>query len=93
MKLALLIDANPRTLRGPSFKSRLREGIWKIKLEGVVDSNIVIFHSLQVTGVVKSYDKHAITDELRLKGPSHVFLEVLNAGSEKGISAFAISEP
>lgn len=87
-KLALLIDANPRSLRGPSIRSRLREGSWRIKSEGVVDSNIVIYHSLIGT----EFERYALTDGLILKGPAHCFIEVINAGNEKAISVFAHSE-
>ena len=91
MKLALLIDANPRLLRGPGTKCRLRAGKWKFKVEGVVDSVLAIYHSL-LESEDKNFARHSFSDDLSLKGPAHCFVEILQAGSEKKISVYALSE-
>lgn len=94
MKLALIIDANPRVFRCLGGRSRLRPGEWTIKSEGMVDSEVAVYHALidkQDKIIGEGYERHVLEpeDSLRLKGPAFCYVEFLKPGKEKSISIFA----
>jgi hypothetical protein len=99
VKLALIIDANPKYFRALGNRIRLRQGKWVIRSEGMVDSIIAIYHapiSMDKATKQESYgnfDKHMIEkdSELVLSGPAYCYVEFLKQGNEKSISMYALS--
>lgn len=86
MKLAILCGANPRVHDKKNGATiRLSEGVWKITMEGLVDSELTLHRS-------SCGCKKTVQNEMEItvdKAGDNISLEFTKRGGEDYISAFA----
>ncbi len=87
MRIPILLGANPKTAN-PSAWIPVRFDSWLVKVEGLVDSRLVLHFNQPFAKII---DLTKMNREA-FHGPCQVKVEFIERGIEKSITVFAVEE-